>query len=165
MKKILIDCGPHKRQVFEVTSETDIDYEVINGNGKLLFLKEDVSELIEPHKAMELIKEGVKVDRFVVDTWRSASEDPAIFFSGFYRLTPELPEPEYIPFTQEDYSSFFMTARIIVKSDPQTVHAVVGYNDNGILVCSYGLIKYDEALENITFYDGRPFGKEVRNGD
>ena len=88
------------------------------------------------------------------DDWID-TQDPAWHPFYEYRIKPK---PKYVPFTYED-AELFMN-RIVISKD-KSCKAVITYSDNeDVLLGTVGR-NYKHLLENYTFLDGSPCGKEV----
>lgn len=94
--------------------------------------------------------------RYKSDDWID-TPDPAWHPFYEYRIKPES-ESKYVPFTFED-AELFMSRTVIAKD--KSCKVVITYSDNeDVLLGTVGR-NYKHLLENYTFLDGSPCGKEV----
>ena len=83
------------------------------------------------------------------DRWRSTS---------FYRIAPEPPKPEYVPFTADDWEMFVGNPILWKNGD---IYRLITEFCLGEVLFDGTWYSYQYALDNLTFMDGSPFGKKI----
>ena len=82
------------------------------------------------------------------DSWRSTS---------FYRIAPEPPQPQYVPFTASDWEMFVGKG---IKVPGMRMGIVLQWDKDDVLIAE-DWRSYENAFKKCTFLDGSPFGKIV----
>lgn len=85
-------------------------------------------------------------------------ETMTFFADSFYRIAPEPPKPQYVPFTANDWEMF--TGKPVKWANDSVYRLIVEFRSDELMF-DEDRLSYEYALGNLTFMDGSPFGKIV----
>lgn len=107
-------------------------------------------------KAAEEGKE-IEVWEEAISEWRR-KESMTFFSDSFYRIAPEPPQPQYVPFTADDWEMF--VGKPVKWADGSVYRLIVEFCSDEVMF-DEDRFSYEYALDNFTFLDGSPFGKKI----
>lgn len=103
---------------------------------------------------MQAFREGKEIQlRLLIDSKYYDCKNPGWNWDNYdYRVKGEPKQPEYIPFSFEDWE--IMVDRIVKHKTKPIIEKLTSFFDDSV-----NAIFYNELLEEFTFLDGSPCGK------
>lgn len=99
-----------------------------------------------------------------IEVWEEAisewcrKESMTFFADSFYRIAPEPPQPQYVPFTASDWEMFVGK---VVRDNKWGKWSLVTSCDEADVFVGGEWFSYENAFKTCTFLDGSPFGKKI----
>lgn len=89
---------------------------------------------------------------------KKSGDDMGFYYNDFYRIAPEPPQPQYVPFTASDWEMF--VRKVVRDSEWKRSGFIVAWDETEFQMGG-NWYSYKAALKTCTFLDGSPFGKIV----